>query len=289
MKKIYFLAIATIALFVNANAQENVVTGSDMEDASSWNVTQISTDYLATVTFGYTDDGPSAGSDGALRVECTNEANGTTNVIIWQEVDLVAGHRYVVDAAFKGAITVSSFWAQWVVESSSTLPEEGTDYSSESNARAQINSWNGNVTDWDLDITLQIWEYENGQQSDTVVVDEDGTYVYGVKIGIWYASQLSYDVLIDNMTLTDLDATSGINDNALASFKVFPNPTESNISIVSNKAYDSVRILNISGQKKFETSNINSSINIGELESGVYFVELMNNNKAVAISRLIKQ
>ena len=292
MKKLYFLILASITLFFNANAQDNVVAGSAMEagDESSWTVTQLVPDYLATVTFGYTDDVPSEGSDGCMRVTCTNDANAGTNVLIWQEVNLEAGHQYVVDAAFKGSILAESFWAQWlVVNVNTSYPAEGSDYMTESDAVAQINSWNGGVSDWDLDITLQTWEFENGAQSDTVVVDEDGTYVYGVKIGIWNANQITYDVLIDNMTLTDLgDTGNGVADFASSSLKVYPNPATSTISIRSDKAFNAVRIINIAGQESMNVRN-SGNIDVSGLKAGVYLIELMQDNATVARSQFIKR
>lgn len=297
MKKIYFLVLAAIILGMNATAQQNVVVGSDMEDGSVWNVTQIVPNYLATATFGYTDDGPSAGSGAALRVECTNEASQGTNVIIWQEVELIAGHRYVVDAAFKALNLIDeSFWAQWLVESNATLPVEGSDYSAEKNAVAQINSWNGEVPneDWaNLDITLQTWDFENAVNSDTVVVAEDGTYVFGVKMGIWNGEQISFDVLIDDMTLTDLDAEgtveTGISSMELASVEVYPNPASSTIAVKSNEAFNTVRILNAVGQESMRVNTLSGNIDVAGLNSGVYIVELMNNNTTVARSRFVKK
>jgi hypothetical protein len=212
--------------------------------------------------------------------------------MIWQKVALKAGHRYVVDAAFKdlGNLPIQAFWCQWFVEKKTPVIAE--DPYPEASARAQINTWNSCLADYaGIDITLQTWECENGAQSDTVVVSQDTIYTYGVKMGVYNAAVVSYDIVIDNMSLLDIDT---LNENAIStinavSVNVFPNPATDVIYIENASQFTQASILNVLGQEVMYVTKLNNSIDVAGLRSGMYFIKLTDKYNNIAVSKFQKQ
>jgi hypothetical protein len=95
---------------------------------------------------------------------------------------------------------------------------------------------------------------------------------------------------------TFLNPSIGISNNATSLFNrdinletisIFPNPTKENLTIISNLDLKSYQIIDIQG-KVVLTSNLDSkTININQLEDGVYFIKLFDNDKSV-IKKFIK-
>lgn len=272
----------------------DAVKGGNMEDSTKWIVTQIDTvaGQEATVTFNDTIDIPSAGSGGAMHVTATNAVASTgNNVIIWQKIPLKKGHHYVVDAAFKdlGSLEANEFWCQWYVDT--TTPVRGSDYLAEDSCRAQINTWNACQTDWaGLDITLTTWDCQNGKKSDTVVVGFDGMYTYGIKMGVWNASVVSYDIVIDNTSLTDLDSTvTAINTAKTVDANLYPNPADNIINIGGNVQFVNASIMNVLGQEVQNVSNFEKSISINGLRPGMYIIKLTDRNSNITVGKFEKR
>jgi len=298
MKKIYLLSIITALVLtgLRVNGQVNVLKGSNMEDSTKWTVTQIDTvtGQTATVTFNYKDDIPSAGSGGAMRVTASNGLASTgNNAIVWQKVALKAGRRYVVDGAFKdiGTLLAQEFWCQWYINK--PTPETAVDYEKEDSARAQINTWNtACIADpAGLDITIQTWSCENAKLSDTVVLTQDTIYTYGVKIGVWNAAIVTYDVVLDSLTLTDLDSTtiSAVHSIDAINVNVYPNPASSVITLDGNTQFTQATILNMLGQEVMTVKNFGTTIDVSSLQTGVYFIKFRDNNNTLAVSKFKKK
>lgn len=79
-------------------------------------------------------------------------------------------------------------------------------------------------------------------------------------------------------------------ENSITSFEVFPNPVSTSFQIKSHHPVEEIFIYNIMGQelKRITIKNENQSIDISNLDSGVYFVTLrMNGNQSTR--RLIKK
>jgi hypothetical protein len=77
-------------------------------------------------------------------------------------------------------------------------------------------------------------------------------------------------------------ATTGISDYKTPKMKIFPNPATENVSIDMNEP-GQVGIYNTAGilMKKQFASPDQNSINISDLNPGLYFVKVMNNSKQV--------
>jgi hypothetical protein len=296
MKKIYFLS--ALAVFVPVGiraATSNLIQGGNMENASKWTVTQLDTvpADTAAVTFNYTSDVPTYGSGGCMRVTATSPAGGNNNVAIWQKVELQAGHRYTVDAGFKdiGTLVNGTFWCQWYLQKANVLPARGGDYSAEANCILQINTWNTSCQpDFaNIDVEVAAFECQNGKKVDTVDAVQDTTYILVMKIGTTNAAQITYDILIDSVSVTDLGSTNAVNNYKNVAVDLYPNPTGSLLNIGGSEQYTKASILNVVGQEVYKTENFGKSINVNSLKPGVYFIKLTDANSNIAISKFQKR
>ena len=99
----------------------------------------------------------------------------------------------------------------------------------------------------------------------------------------------------------DINYTSNLKSNEFdndRSFKLFPNPVENVIKIQCNNnlaetTFTSISIYDIRGIKVYEncvdfTGKEYSEVNIDQLSSGVYFVELCNNGSKMYKTKIIK-
>ena len=70
-------------------------------------------------------------------------------------------------------------------------------------------------------------------------------------------------------------ATAGLNDNVYNSLKMFPNPANDflNFATNSNENID-IQIFDITGKSVLRSENVQNSVNISELNSGAYFVQI---------------
>ncbi|MBV1922474.1 MAG: T9SS type A sorting domain-containing protein, partial [Flavobacteriaceae bacterium] len=91
-----------------------------------------------------------------------------------------------------------------------------------------------------------------------------------------------------------VDASAGINDENTISFSIQPNPASEMIQIQSDSfsSETNVEVYNIQGQVVFsEVKNATTgsfTINVSDLASGMYFVQIQSEGKTVA-KKLIKQ
>ncbi len=290
MKKHYLLTTLSFIFLLTVTqllkAQEKLTDGN-MEDGSSWNVTQNVTDeaLYATATFNYTSDIPKSGSGGALYVSGTTSGSwASTNVTIWQKVELDSGHTYVIDGAFKDVGgSLSNYWLQVFIDTSAVLA--GSDYLAEDSARFQINTWSDCDDDYaGLDVTFQNFDCDCGKKSDTVEITTSGTYVYAVKMGVSSDAELSYEVVIDELSFYDLADTSSSNDSigtsAVSDYEskaavVSPNPYTTDLTVSLEKTINEVTIYDVLGQKIKKISNVSASsvlVSTSDLKPGAYYI-----------------
>lgn len=71
------------------------------------------------------------------------------------------------------------------------------------------------------------------------------------------------------------------------SFKIFPNPTEDVLNIVTQLDVENIRIFNVLGEQIFETDAI--IVDVSQLKSGVYFIQIEDNQHQVLTKRFVKK
>jgi hypothetical protein len=96
---------------------------------------------------------------------------------------------------------------------------------------------------------------------------------------------------LDDYWVLKLNGTLGVNDNELPDFiKIFPNPTENIIQLeYQNRTIDDLKIFDAKGSliKELISSENISSINVSDLSSGIYFLQISSEGKT-AIKKFVK-
>src|SRR5690606_25220556 len=66
----------------------------------------------------------------------------------------------------------------------------------------------------------------------------------------------------------------GINDAAQDLIKVYPNPVNDVLNIVSGKSIDKIEVFDITGRKIEEVRNISSTVDFGKYSAGTYVLKI---------------
>ncbi|MEN9522948.1 MAG: hypothetical protein RL065_1325 [Bacteroidota bacterium] len=81
-------------------------------------------------------------------------------------------------------------------------------------------------------------------------------------------------------------------NNEYSNLLIYPNPSNSFIKIVSNNQFNKLEIYNIMGQSiyfnKFFTEKKSFEIDLGNFNSGIYFIKVSYNEKSFGIEKVIK-
>ncbi|WP_281764409.1 fibronectin type III domain-containing protein [Neptunitalea lumnitzerae] len=123
---------------------------------------------------------------------------------------------------------------------------------------------NSNVTSWtQMSIDLSTYTISGPVQARFVVDENNGSDFYD-------------DVAIDDITFEDANTTA--TDNfANVNFNYYPNPVNNNmLTLTANKEMTTVNVINLLGQQvmMLEPNASNYTVNMSELASGTYFVEV---------------
>ena len=73
-------------------------------------------------------------------------------------------------------------------------------------------------------------------------------------------------------------STGSVNNTYKSSINIYPNPAEDKLTIVTHYNISQVNILTISGQLIQAQKMANNTVDISNLESGIYFVEVQIND-----------
>lgn len=86
-----------------------------------------------------------------------------------------------------------------------------------------------------------------------------------------------------------VDTTLGINDFAESKVKVFPNPFETNItiSLTDGSISKQIKVYTLTGLVKSIQNNVNK-VNLSELQSGIYFLEVTLSDDSSEVFKIIK-
>ncbi|MCL2246896.1 MAG: C25 family cysteine peptidase [Lentimicrobiaceae bacterium] len=113
---------------------------------------------------------------------------------------------------------------------------------------------------------------------------ENGTYTYKVSA--------VYELMCEESDLTDgVEVTInyvGITNIQTASYRLFPNPTNGNVTIEGD-GLNRVEIYDIQGRHLAEYHNVNGKLqwNVKNYENGIYFVRLLSETGEVVVKRLV--
>jgi hypothetical protein len=246
---------------VTPGTTRNFITGGGLEDPSDWTVYDMGSNEPSVAEFNYTDDRPAAGSGGCLHLF---GSSSYTNILVYQEVTLTGGVTYELSGAFK-ELSGDATGGNWVQLYLSTEPPiAGTDWKPPGGANSDrflgFNSWVD--PSWsDLDGTFESdgLDKDDGQKTNLVtVLGDPGVDVvayFGVKAGVWGNAPLSFDVLVDDLSLAPV--STGVEEKpALAArtcrlLQNYPNPFNPSTSIrfsMERAGKAKVSVISVSGR-----------------------------------------
>ena len=87
---------------------------------------------------------------------------------------------------------------------------------------------------------------------------------------------------------SDNCANLSVNDFEVEGFKIYPNPASELLTIETNVSIDALKIYSVTGKLLNTVKNTNT-INVSGLDSGIYFVSVVNKTGSVSTLRFIKQ
>lgn len=207
---------------------------------------------------------------GTLLFTCNGHTDDITNVKVTPD------NNYVISSAKDDKIKV------WNI-STGALVQTITGHTNDVNS-IDISPDGTKIVSGSSDNTCKIWNFSTGSLITTFGVPDSGA----VNTVAWSPSgdKIVTGNIRSDIVLWSVSTTLSINENASVdkAFNIFPNPATNvlNIALPFEPQNAQLSIYNQLGQIQKIYSNINSnnlSIATDNLPSGVYFIELQNNNK----------
>ena len=139
-----------------------------------------------------------------------------------------------------------------------------------------VDPWNGGTISkvgdnhYGSEVTLTVTPAENfvflNWTEDDVVVSEDESYTFTLTDNHYFIAHLR-------------DVTS-VGENAQQALNIYPNPVNDKLFIEANETISNVEIYNLTGVKVLsqECNSDKVEIEVSELQSGIYFIKMINGN-----------
>ena len=184
------------------DAGRNHLLNGECEYQGAWQTAALASVNNAKYEWNSTASTPSAGNGGALRI--SSARNHSLNTVVYQPVEVIAGHTYSADVAVRGASGNGDFWIQAFV-----VKDKPKDYAdeglSEANTIGQLNSWlDASLAEYDGMMSAKARTGSNHTVGTMKwKATATGTVYFALKVG---SSKTSFGYSFDNFTLTDLTA-----------------------------------------------------------------------------------
>ena len=195
------------ALEPDTDPARNHLANGECEYQGAWQTASLASINNAKYTWDVTTDTPANGSGGALRI--ASARSHSLNTVIYQPVEVVAGHVYAADVAVRGASGNGEFWIQafMVADAPKDYADTGLD---EARTIGQLNSWkDGSLAAYDGMMSAKA---KAGSSHSAGAMKwkatTTGTVYFALKVG---TNKTAFSYTFDNFTLTDLtDIETGI-------------------------------------------------------------------------------
>ncbi|HOT14848.1 MAG TPA: Ig-like domain-containing protein [Bacteroidales bacterium] len=191
----------------------------------------------------------------------------------------------------------------FIPESGSVLLTKGSSFGAA--VTSIVISAAGNVTSIKTTETLQLsatvtpdnavskevsWSIESG--SDVASVSESGL-VTPLKAGNVTIKAVAKDGSgISSTFALEVKSNVAVGSTSVATASIWPNPAMDLVQVKCENEISSLEVLNNVGQIVLKVANINSnnsSANISNLNSGIYFMKLTMSNGAVSVNKIVKK
>ena len=100
-----------------------------------------------------------------------------------------------------------------------------------------------------------------------------------------FTSAYGNNIWIDNVNIT---ATVGIEENEDNNISIFPNPAKDMLNITSEKAINQIDVYDVNGKLVKSYTNVNNNINIKDLATGVYMLNITTEDGQVS-KKIVKE
>ena len=129
------------------------------------------------------------------------------------------------------------------------------------------------------------WQYWSTNMV-TVWFDEDPGYAF-LKFSNGKFGYAKFDMSVTGgwQEFGYFQSTSGVNENEIT-YSIYPNPATDNITVNADN-FRTIDIYNNCGQLVLSTNE--NSINVSDLEAGVYFVSVIFDNGNVSVKKVVKK
>ena len=244
----------------------NHLLNAECEYQGVWQTASLASINNTKYVWNSTVNTPKDGNGGTLCI--SNARSKALNTVVFQPVEVVAGHTYAVDVAVRGANGNGDFWIQafMVTDKPKDYADAGLE---EANTIGQLNSWK--------DASLATY---NGMMSAKAKAGTNhsagvmkwkakstGTVYFALKVG---SNKSSFSYSFDNFTLTDLTAISETAVDMTPADDLLYTQDARGISLgKSSRAYS------ISGR----------SVGVGKMQPGMYVITNGKRTKKIMIGR----
>lgn len=269
MRKFY-TAIAIVAMAFTAQAQTALNVNGSLEDWTD-GMTEpegwfINENLLANGKISKFEEDAQDGVV-SLRIESQDvDASGSNNNAGLQDIAVTAGETYTVRFWYKSDDESLRFknWFQWRTEvgGGTNIVENVTTFQPADDLLP--------VTEW----------------TEVVVTEVAPENAQAIRINFRNYKN-STGVLIDNVVLHVGEPTSTQKNN-IEGLSIYPNPASDMVNVVSNSLSNKdITITDLLG-KTVLTDNVNQSVNISSLKSGVYMMQITQDGKSATRKLIVK-
>ena len=184
------------------DAERNHLLNGECEYQGAWQTAALASVNNTKYEWNSTASTPTAGNGGALRI--SSARNHSLNTVVYQPIEVIAGHTYSADVAVRGASGNGDFWIQAFVvnDKPNDYADEGL---SEANTIGQLNSWlDASLAEYDGMMSAKARTGSN-HTAGTMKwkATTTGTVYFALKVG---SNKTSFSYSFDNFMLTDLTA-----------------------------------------------------------------------------------
>ncbi|MGB5980717.1 MAG: family 16 glycosylhydrolase [Nonlabens sp.] len=95
------------------------------------------------------------------------------------------------------------------------------------------------------------------------------------------------DMVIDYVRVFQ-ESTAGIDDEFETSIKLYPNPAEDRVNIKSNIPLDEVSIFDLLGQQVYQSTQVESTVDISGFKSGIYIVKIKSGDRSLSRKLIVE-
>jgi hypothetical protein len=157
---------------------------------------------------------------------------------------------------------------------------------------------------------LMGWVPQNPVKIHYCTADEQVTYLNAIRADSTWRANGANDIQIQNhgnlnhggcvepaltstavFLLSNLSQCTGIVEYNEFTFSIFPNPVSSTLNISNIKGKSILSILNIEGKEVFSktTENLNEQVDVSNISSGIYIIELQKINGSISRKKVVIQ